>query len=1327
MSNAVRFACPLILAAAAVVCTRAQSVLLEDDFERGWRNAMTHAYLPGWAGLNADYRPPTDGTLVPVSVEIDGDLFTVAVAGRRVGTFHAAGPISGRAGVFSWANSGMRAGRFTATRRGETLVAADWTPPTAWQRLRTTNAAGSQVPVSTNENLSWHFAGDGRYQETSNYFTRASASHPNIDFMGTSLVLADPAAADWIDYTVQARLLNRDNDGIGLITYARDAENFYRVVFCNELTQSGNWQAHERAPQGVSVQKVRDGEWIELYRTAPNNPDFIFTPGTPFDARVRVDTLFFGNRITITVINDPGGTAEVITLPEIIDRSQPLAGGAPGIFQWGSSDASWLSFGGGEPFVVAHDETSLVESPFVAGLAGWERNDRGTSRVGDPANWQVRLLPAPQLVETSDGRVADGDGANCVFTPYALVSTTPLASGTAGVLAEVGASDDDGFGLVFGYADNDNYLSVNLRAQAANLGFPAGVTVRQVVDGVATCLDPVSRPEVPPLAGVWLQKLTNGALENVGPEGLPDGSGRDGVEFQGPRIVSGAAAWADYTFEATLRTADHGALGLLFRFQDEENFYRLTFNSAQPREVGDPPVGVSVQKVRDGAWEELWRDERPTSAGGFVYDPTGAAGRSAFRVRLACAGDAFTLEIFEPDTAPATPFYTRSWDDPDAPLLSGAIGLHTYRHAANEFDALEIAFDDHVVMPLAPDSTRPAWRDATLLSPPLDFEGVGCGSVACVAGGPTSGIGLRPDIAGLGVRDNRWVSGTRFVVPDDPATPEVDPDFTRGTVDFAGPQAVAGDPAWSNYRVEAILKAIDDDGVGLVFRHQDAQNFYRLMFMSQAGNGAGAPPRGVSVQKCVDGVFEERLHSDAFVYRPGERWRVELIARGGAFTINVRQLDGDLDRDGASVYQFTLDDPAPLLTGAVGFTTWGMEAAVPAENGLGAGGLDWTAHFDEGAVLESITVSESRRPGDLNCDGVVDFADIDGFITALLSPASYGEKYPRCERVNGDLNADGAVTFFDIDPFVTALLAPEEFSIVVLPDTQVYSQSYPHIFAAQTQWIAANIDALNIKFVIHEGDMTNWNNEPQWENAKAAMRNLDGVVPYAMAPGNHDYGPGGNAADRTTFFNDFFPRSDYVGEPWFGGTFEPDKLDSSYHFFRAAGEDWLVLALEWGPRDQVVDWANSVLSQYPDHRTIIVTHAYMYSDETRYDHVTRPDQRWNPHSYGTANLPGGVNDGEELWQKLVRRHPNVVLVCNGHVLNDGAGRLSSTNDFGNTVHQVLTNYQMRREGGEGYLRIYTFSQDGRRLTATSYSPYLERYLDDPQHAFELPLNPPLRD
>lgn len=106
-------------------------------------------------------------------------------------------------------------------------------------------------------------------------------------------------------------------------------------------------------------------------------------------------------------------------------------------------------------------------------------------------------------------------------------------------------------------------------------------------------------------------------------------------------------------------------------------------------------------------------------------------------------------------------------------------------------------------------------------------------------------------------------------------------------------------------------------------------------------------------------------------------------------------------------------------------------------------------------------------------------------------------------------------------------------------------------------------------------------------------------------------------------------------------------------------------------------------------------------------------QHYNPHEYRT---PGGVSDGEELWQNLVRKH-RFVLTLNGHVLGDGTGYLASQNDSCHTVHQILANYQFRPLGGEGYLRLLEFLPDRRTVRVKTYSPLYDKYLTEADQQF----------
>jgi len=59
--------------------------------------------------------------------------------------------------------------------------------------------------------------------------------------------------------------------------------------------------------------------------------------------------------------------------------------------------------------------------------------------------------------------------------------------------------------------------------------------------------------------------------------------------------------------------------------------------------------------------------------------------------------------------------------------------------------------------------------------------------------------------------------------------------------------------------------------------------------------------------------------------------------------------------------------------------------------------------------------------GDLNCDGSVDFGDINPFVLAISDPEGYAESFPGCDRMNADINGDGSVDFGDINPFVGLL------------------------------------------------------------------------------------------------------------------------------------------------------------------------------------------------------------------------------------------------------------------------------------------------------------------
>ncbi len=60
--------------------------------------------------------------------------------------------------------------------------------------------------------------------------------------------------------------------------------------------------------------------------------------------------------------------------------------------------------------------------------------------------------------------------------------------------------------------------------------------------------------------------------------------------------------------------------------------------------------------------------------------------------------------------------------------------------------------------------------------------------------------------------------------------------------------------------------------------------------------------------------------------------------------------------------------------------------------------------------------------GDLNCDGAIDFDDIDAFVLALVDAPAYAEVHPQCNMLRGDFDNDGDVDVDDVNPFVDRLM-----------------------------------------------------------------------------------------------------------------------------------------------------------------------------------------------------------------------------------------------------------------------------------------------------------------
>jgi hypothetical protein len=229
---------------------------------------------------------------------------------------------------------------------------------------------------------------------------------------------------------------------------------------------------------------------------------------------------------------------------------------------------------------------------------------------------------------------------------------------------------------------------------------------------------------------------------------------------------------------------------------------------------------------------------------------------------------------------------------------------------------------------------------------------------------------------------------------------------------------------------------------------------------------------------------------------------------------------------------------------------------------------------------------------------------------------------------------------------------------------------------------------------------------------------MDGLVPYVLVPGNHD-----SSANRVGLIDNYFAPTTMR---WITNTMTAGQIENNYTLVDIGTQQWLVLGLEFGPRDAVITWADGVLKAFPTKPAIIVTHAYLYGDGTRYDVAksgldpNQPSfQAFIPQSYYYTTKEGS-NDGEQIWQKLIVPNPNVRLVFCGH--DNGAARLTSLRPDGSRVHQMLSDYQwLDDSGGSGYLRVLQFDYGQKQIRVQTYSPYLDQFMTDDANQFTLSL------
>jgi len=309
---------------------------------------------------------------------------------------------------------------------------------------------------------------------------------------------------------------------------------------------------------------------------------------------------------------------------------------------------------------------------------------------------------------------------------------------------------------------------------------------------------------------------------------------------------------------------------------------------------------------------------------------------------------------------------------------------------------------------------------------------------------------------------------------------------------------------------------------------------------------------------------------------------------------------------------------------------------------------------------------------------------------------------------------------------------PNQFSVVVIPDSQIYANNYPEVLDRHLQWIVDHAEALDIRFVTHVGDIVDDGADPrQWENAARAFAPLlEADIPHGFSVAAHDYGTWGQWPEGTdsscmpdpenglprvdcdfTAFRERFGPEIYEGRPWYAGASPSGR--SSYQLVEAEGLSLLFLHLPEDAPEPEVAWAEGVLAEHPDTLAHLTTHRLIF-DYRLTDVMPSPLDlfvagRFNALTYQIGDQGLRFKDGttaESIHERLVVAQPNVWGVACGHV--DGEFRLSETNARGLPAYEMLTDFQDMSDGGGGFLRVLTFDINLETVSVSTVSTETSR-------------------
>lgn len=284
-----------------------------------------------------------------------------------------------------------------------------------------------------------------------------------------------------------------------------------------------------------------------------------------------------------------------------------------------------------------------------------------------------------------------------------------------------------------------------------------------------------------------------------------------------------------------------------------------------------------------------------------------------------------------------------------------------------------------------------------------------------------------------------------------------------------------------------------------------------------------------------------------------------------------------------------------------------------------------------------------------------------------------------------------------------------DYSFAVIGDTQKIAQYATPSFNRISQWIIDNYVEKKIAAAMYMGDMTEGipaMESSEWARqflvAQNALNMLDGIIPYMVIPGNHDYDE--NSLNRDLIkYNECFPYEKFATkENCFAGAYEVGQQQNTYYTMNLSGIDYIFIALEFGPDANVMKWVCDVLEKYSNHRAVIITHGFLDVTGELYNDKTTLSADWY---FGLHNRDIDATSSREMWDKYLSKYDNVFMILCGHSVTETIAYKEFKGTNGNTtmVFRIDSSYIVAGKALDSMMGLFSFNENKSIMSLNYFS------------------------